>query len=294
MIKTGWMIAVLCVAVVWFVLENRRSHTKLSLEYHTVLSDKIPKEFHNKKIAFLSDLHNNEFGKDNEGIVELLKKAEPDYIFVGGDMLVSKLENDYHIALSLLKKLADRYPVYCGNGNHEARLLWRADENPEAGLLYKKYVEGIKEAGVNHLSNSTDKIELGDAYIYVSELDLSKPYYKKLASVDLESSHVEELIGECRKDSFHILLAHNPAYFDSYIQWGADLTLSGHVHGGIMRIPFLGGVIDPAYHLFPKYDGGMFEKDGKRMIVSVGLGTHSIKIRLFNPPKIDMITLKNS
>ena len=291
--KTGWIIVLFCIAVVLFLIENKRSHTNLSLAYHTVLSDKVPKAFHNKKIAFLSDLHNNEFGKENEGILKLLEGVKPDYVFVGGDMLVSKLGNEYEIALRLLEKLSDQYPVYCGNGNHEARLLWKRDENPENGDIYTEYVETIKRAGVHHLCNTTEKIKRNSECIYISELDLSRPYYKKLASMDLDVSHIEEQIGAGIKDSFHILLAHNPAYFDSYAKWGADLTLSGHVHGGIMRLPFLGGVIDPAYHLFPKYDGGMYEKDGKKMIVSVGLGTHSIKIRLFNPPKIDIITLKN-
>lgn len=293
MIKAGWIIGLLFVAVIWFFIENKRSHTKLSLNYHLIQSDKIPKGFHNKKIAFLSDLHNNKFGKENEGIMELLAQAEPDYIFVGGDMLVSKAGNTYGVALILMKKLAEKYTVYCGNGNHEARLLWRGTENPEIGILYEEYTSAIKNAGVHHISNETDRIYQNTEYIYVSEIDLSRSYYKKLSSKQLEVSSIEELIGTCKDDSFHILLAHNPAYFPSYSQWGADLTLSGHVHGGIMRLPFLGGVIDPAYHLFPKYDGGMYEQDGKKMIVSVGLGTHSIKIRLFNPPKIDIITLKN-
>ena len=127
----------------------------------------------------------------------------------------------------------------------------------------------------------------------MTELELSKGYYKKLSKQSLDLSYIEEQIGTGNKDSFHMLLAHNPAYFESYAKWGADLTLSGHVHGGIMRLPFFGGVIDPAYHIFPKYDAGLYENEEKRMIVSVGLGTHSIKVRLFNPPKIDLITLKS-
>ena len=291
--KIGWLIIVLCIGLIIFFLENYRSHTRLSLNQVEILSEKIPKAFHNKKIAFLSDLHNNEFGEANEGILKVLEKEKPDYVFVGGDMLVSKIGSQFDIALTLLSRLAEKYMVYCGNGNHEARLLWRAEENPEYLLIYEDYIDAIKKAGVHHLCNETIKIENGTDHIYLSEIDLGKDYYKKLSSQVLDVSHIEELAGNGKKDSYHILLAHNPAYFDSYSKWGADLTLCGHVHGGIMRLPVLGGVIDPAYHLFPKYDAGLFEKDGKRMIVSVGLGTHSIKIRLFNPPKIDMVTLKS-
>lgn len=291
--KIGWILILLGLGIIFFSLENRRSHQQLTLNQYVVDSVKIPKVFHNKKIAFLSDLHNNEIGRENSKILELLEQEQPDYVLIGGDMLVSKAGDKYETAARLLKQLAQRYPVYCGNGNHEARLLWKAAEKPECGVIYSDYTDEIKQAGVVHLCNETIKISSGQDYIYLSELDLSKCYYKKLSSVSLDVSHVEKLVGEGERDSYHILLAHNPAYFESYARWGADLTLSGHVHGGIMRLPLLGGVIDPAYHLFPKYDAGLFEKEGKRMIVSVGLGTHSIKIRLFNPPKIDMITLKS-
>ena len=298
MLQSGFGIALLfillLVCIILFVAENRRSHTKLSINEHKIISDKIPFEFHNKKIAFLSDLHNNEFGMGNEKLLQLLDQANPDYVFVGGDMLVSKYGDAYDTALDLLTKLAQKYPVYCGNGNHEARLLWKAEENPASGRIYHDYIESIKKSGVRHLCNETCKIEFGNTFIYLSEVDLSQYYYKKFKTRYLELSHMEQLVGKCKQDSFHILLAHNPAYFDTYGEWGADITLSGHIHGGIMRLPLLGGVIDPAYHLFPKYDAGLFEKETKKMIVSVGLGTHSIKIRLWNPPIIDIITLKNS
>lgn len=293
MIKAVCLITILILGILLFFVENKRSHTRLSLEYDMIQSDKIPASFHNKKIAFLSDLHNNKFGKDNEEIIKKLELENPDYVFVGGDMLVSKMGNEYGIALNLLKQLANKYPVYCGNGNHEVRLLWKSEENPEYGVIYEEYISAMKKAGVHHICNERVKIMEGEEWICLSEIDLPKPYYKKLSSVKLDLEYMEEQIGYCEKDSFQVLLAHNPAYFDTYVRWGADLTLSGHVHGGIMRLPFLGGVIDPAYHLFPKYDAGLFEKDGKKMIISVGLGTHSIKIRLFNPPKINIITLKS-
>ena len=109
----------------------------------------------------------------------------------------------------------------------------------------------------------------------------------------MEVDYIKDCLGDCKEDSFHVLLAHNPTYFETYAKWGADLTLSGHLHGGIMRLPILGGVIAPSYHLFPKYDAGLFRIGNQKMIVSVGLGSHSIKIRLFNPPKIDVITLQH-
>ena len=94
------------------------------------------------------------------------------------------------------------------------------------------------------------------------------------------------------KESFQVLIAHNPQYFQEYAGWGADLTVSGHVHGGIIRLPLIGGVISPAIALFPKYDGGKFVRDGKTMILSRGLGTHTIHVRFYNPGEVAVIRVR--
>ena len=102
---------------------------------------------------------------------------------------------------------------------------------------------------------------------------------------------MEHLVGKANRDRFQILLAHNPVYFEEYARWGADLVLSGHVHGGIVRLPFLGGVISPAFTLFPKYDGGKFERGDSTMLLGRGLGTHTLPVRMWNPGEIVLVTL---
>ena len=97
---------------------------------------------------------------------------------------------------------------------------------------------------------------------------------------------IEERIGKADIAKYQILLAHNPIYTDTYLKWGADLVLSGHLHGGIVRIPGLGGVITPQFRLFPKYSGELTVKDGKSVVVSKGLGTHTIRIRFLNPADV--------
>lgn len=292
MINVFHVIFVLGAGLAAFLAENKRSNNSLSAQHYTVSSEKIPKEFHDKKIIFISDLHNNQLGKGNKTLLALIKQEAPDYVFVGGDMLVSKRKNHSEQASLFMQKLASGYTVYCGNGNHEARLLWKEDKCPEAGDIYRNYIRGIKKAGVHHLYNETMKIEEEGSHIYISGLEIGERFYDKLKYQTMPVDYMKNRLGECEEDSFHVLLAHNPAYFETYAAWGADLTLSGHVHGGIMRLPFLGGVIAPSYELFPKYDAGLFRIGKKHMIVNVGLGSHSIKIRLFNPPKIDVITLK--
>ena len=126
----------------------------------------------------------------------------------------------------------------------------------------------------------------------ITGLDLPEYWYHKCwQKRELTKERLNELIGVCRKNECNILLAHNPEYFPQYTKWGADLTLSGHVHGWIARLPVLGGVIAPSLRLFPAYDAGEFEKNGHHMIISRGLGLHHIKLRFFNRPEISVIKL---
>ena len=107
----------------------------------------------------------------------------------------------------------------------------------------------------------------------------------------MEPGHISRLLGDSDRDAFQVLIAHNPQYFPEYSDWGADLTVAGHVHGGIIRLSVLGGVISPAIALFPRYDGGLFERKGKYMVLSRGLGTHSIHVRMFNPGEVCVIKI---
>ena len=116
-------------------------------------------------------------------------------------------------------------------------------------------------------------------------------YYKRFRKIKMEDTYLKDVIGTPKKDVYEILLAHNPEYFEEYAAWGADLVLSGHVHGGIMRLPVLGGVISPKLVLFPKYDGGRFEEKNATMILSRGLGMHTLPIRIFNPAELVVIHL---
>ena len=107
------------------------------------------------------------------------------------------------------------------------------------------------------------------------------------------TEQVTEALGAPKEGCCNVLLAHNPVYFDTYAAWGADLTLSGHLHGGIVRLPLLGGVISPQMKLFPDYTRGCHTKENHRMIVGAGLGSHTIPIRINNPPELVVIDVMN-
>lgn len=264
--------------------------THFKIKRYDVTSGKIPEAFHETKIIFLSDLHNTEYGRENERLLEAIKSENPDYIFIGGDMLVAKAGVSFLPALSFVKKLAENYPVYYANGNHEYRLKIYPEQYGEN--VYDDYVNALKKAGVIYLCNESANIQRQKQEILVSGLEIDAMYYHRLKRIKMSEIYLPSLLGLRKDERFCILLAHNPVYFPQYAKWGADLVLSGHVHGGIVRIPFLGGVISPQLTLFPKYDAGVFSEGNSRMILSPGLGVHSIPFRLFNMPQMQVITLK--
>ena len=122
-------------------------------------------------------------------------------------------------------------------------------------------------------------------------LEIDREYYQKFKEIKMEEAYLEKLLGKPDKDRVSLLIAHNPDYFKSYAAWGVDLVVSGHVHGGLMRLPVLGGVISPAIRLFPKFDGGAFKERDAVMILGRGLGTHTLPVRIFNPGELVVIEL---
>lgn len=260
------------------------------VEASEVVSGKLKKD---RTLVFLSDLHNNEFGPDNRRLVAAIDEIGPDAVLIGGDMMVVKGGRDIHIPLRLIRQLASRYPVYCGNGNHENRMTW---ERGVYGGLYEEYKGALTGCGVTYLEDAT--AGLGED-ILISGADLDQAFYDKALFrrvPEMPETYLEGKLGSsCGEDGpvrFRILLAHSPLYFAAYAGWGADLTLAGHFHGGTIRLPHLGGVMTPQYQFFLPWCAGDFEYEGKRMMVSRGLGTHSINIRLNNRPQLLVVRLK--
>lgn len=238
-------------------------------------------------VVLLSDLHNKSYGTNNAELLQAIRQAKPEAVFISGDMLTSCDDAaEMDAAVALMDELTRKYPVYYSNGNHESRMKNRTDGTE---LLYEKYKNTIQSFGVHLLENTHRHLEIHGMPVAVWGLELSKEYFRRGMPAQPNGDTVRELLGEPEEVYYNILLAHHPAYFDAYASWGADLTLSGHLHGGIVRLPFFGGVISPQIRLFPKYDRGMFDKDGKKLIVSAGLGTHTINIRINNPAELVII-----
>ncbi len=239
------------------------------------------------RLVLLADLHNKSFGKGNKKLLAAIDGTAPDGILVAGDMLTAVGGADFGHALSLMEKLAARYRIYYGMGNHEYRLGLYPEDFPG---MYDSYMSGLKRAGIDPLINET--VYLPECNIAVCGAQIDRAYFRHFRRRPMEPSYLSKLLGTPDREAFQLLIAHNPVYFDAYAEWGADLVVSGHVHGGIMRLPVLGGVLSPALTLFPKYDGGMFTNDKSTMILSRGLSSHTPPVRVFNPGELIVIDLK--
>lgn len=238
-------------------------------------------------VAVLADLHNAVFGKNNEELLQQIRMVEPKFILSAGDLVVAKgTHYEKAAAIELLGELTRRYPVYCVNGNHESRMA----EYPERFQnAYEAYVQRIRSLGVHFLQNSAKSIEVNGMRLKIWGYELPWKYYGHGRFPEMPVDEMRQLLGNTEKNVYNILLAHHPHYFETYADWGADLTFCGHYHGGMVRLPLLGGVISPGWTLFPKYDHGMYQKKEKKMIVSAGLAAHTIKLRINNPPELVVV-----
>lgn len=286
MSTTGIIIGILVAAVLLVFAEMYRELHTFRVTRYRVASPKLTGE---KTWVFLSDLHNQVYGENNCKLIDAVKNESPDLILIGGDMLVGKNGHSYEPALACVKELVKIAPVYYANGNHEERMKLKPEKYDQSYALYR---EKLLEFGVRLLENESTVLS-DDSKVRLTGLEIPLECYTHLKRREMPGGAIKERIGNRDPEAFQVLLAHNPSYMKEYLAWGADLILSGHLHGGMVRIPGIGGVIGPDFVLFPKYSGEMRRVGDQTVIVSKGLGTHTIHIRLFNPAEIVVLSLNN-
>ena len=278
------------VIALFFIIVMVIDGNRFVIREYTIESEKLKDGI---DLAVLADLHNKQYGTENAKLLKALDEVNPHVVMVAGDMLTAKPGKGYEKAASFMERVAEKYPVYYGLGNHEYRMKIYPEHY---GTEFKEYVARLEKAGIQVMDNESALIQVKReermTNIRVSGVSIERFYYKRFRKIYMSSEYLDGLIGKAEEESYQILLAHNPEYFETYADWGADLTLSGHVHGGIMRLPVLGGVISPKLVLFPKYDGGHFIRKDAHMVLSRGLGMHTIPIRIFNPAELVLIHLK--
>ena len=256
-------IAVFVVAItVWLLCGN----VALGLTTYTIAERNLPEAFDGFRIAHISDLHSAELGQNNARLLNMLRKSEPDIIAITGDLIDYRDESP-DVAIHFLQEAVKIAPCYYVLGNHEIRL---------DAAMQRQLLTAAEEAGVVLLHDVEVILQRGDDQISVVG-------HKWNGNSVYDISYFS---------GYRILLSHTPEMFPDYVMAGFDLVMCGHIHGGQMRIPFVGGVASPSRTLFPTYDAGVFSNRNTDMVVSRGLGNSSFPLRINNPPELVLIVLQ--
>jgi len=282
-----FLLVIIIFIIICYCIWQKLELGKFEVNTYDIKTKKVSKS---KKIALIADLHSHVYGKNNDILIEKLKEMNPDLILIPGDLIVSKKVEKYAVAYELISEISKIAPIYFSNGNHESRL--KKKDHP-CKKEYLKFEESLFQLGVHILNNeSLEQIWDKDEFC-IHGLDLDLDYYAKGKTKEMKALDMEGFLGKLEKENqYHILLAHNPAYCKQYAMWGADLTVCGHNHGGLIRLPNGRSFISPQFKLFPKYDAGHFIfENNKNVVISRGLGTHTFHIRIFNRAELVQINI---
>lgn len=271
---TALIILALIAAAAAFLIKDSREDLETSR--YEVASQKLPESFDGFKIVQLSDLHGAEFGEDGMELVDKVGSLEPDMIALTGDFVTD--EGDLAAVEKLAARLVKLCPVYFVSGNHEFG----------SGLAVK--VRNILErAGVKYLSNEYLTISRGEDEILLGGVEDPLAYADMLSPDELAQK-----MNDAAPDAFKILLGHRNYWMTEYPELPVDLIFCGHAHGGLIRIPGVGGLIGTDRRLFPDFDVGEYNNGRYTLIVSRGLGNSVPIPRVFNRPEIVCVELSSA
>lgn len=254
--------------------------SRLETTHYKITSRKIPIEFNGYKIVQISDYHCDYI----PGLIENIRLQQPNIIVSTGDMVND--EGSFEPAIRLFSKLSHIAPVYAVTGNHD---VWRGD--------YRRMMRSFEHAGAYFLHNKRIFLTRGDTKIALT--GIADPYSRVSEKITrFLSCSLDNL---APYDGFDILLFHRANLLDELKNHGFDLILSGHMHGGQVRLPGIGGMVSPKTNmaerngkmLFPHYFGGLYDAGQTKMIVSRGLGNPMIVPRVFNRPELVVIELEH-
>ena len=244
-----------------------------------VCSNGIPEAFDAYKIVQISDLHDAQIGENNEKLIAMTAEAEPDCIVLTGDFVDSSRFHPER-SLSVAEALAKIAPVYYVSGNHEAII-------PDAD--YQALTDGLRALGVCVLEDESAELTRGGQSIRL--IGLTDIGFRPGTLEEKKDALRTALSALLPEDEFSVTLAHRPELMDVYTECGAPLVLSGHAHGGQIRLPGIGGLIAPGQGLFPKYTDGKYEENGTTLVVSRGVGNSVLPLRVNDRPQIVVVQL---
>ncbi|MFI3326105.1 MAG: metallophosphoesterase [Clostridia bacterium] len=261
------LILIFCLFLYW----QNKGVTVSDIKYN---NNKVPKEFIGYKIVQISDFHNTKFGKN---LFNKIKSCNADIMVITGDM-IDRRDYRLDIAVDFIRKID--IPIYFVSGNHEAwtykyEEIKQAFLNENVIILENEKINIVKNKAKLNLHGVRDPGFMTEGYEFETPKDEINQYLK--TKVD--------------KSEFNILLSHRPELMETYVDNEIDLVLTGHAHGGQIRLPFIGGLYAPSQGVLPKYDGGLYKENKTTMYLSRGIGKSKFPFRIFNRPEIVSITL---
>ncbi|PFV91229.1 metallophosphoesterase [Bacillus thuringiensis] len=251
----------------------------ISITEVKITSSKIPSSFKGYKILQISDLHNKKFGDNQDVLIQKIKSIDPDIIAITGDLIDSK-SYDAEVSMQLIREIVKKYPVYFVTGNHEQ---WSGK--------YNNLEKELKKYDVNVLRNEHVGIRKGEQEINLLGIDDPEFVTGNRDEGNIIIDEIKKAKIEMQPDKYNVLLSHRPEFIKEYTNERLDLVLSGHAHGGQVRLPFIGGLVAPNQGVLPKYTAGLYVEQNTSMVVSRGLGNSIIPQRILNRPEIVVVQL---
>lgn len=267
--KHRWILPVLAMLVILMLIALDE---RLILRTYTVVSPKLTAEV---RLAVVTDFHSSDNADD---VVAMVTSCAPDAVLMVGDMFDDDIANrPTERTLSLMRQLSAQYPCYYVSGNHEA---WTG----EMDALYQQ----TEEAGVKVLRMSSGVLTVRGQRIALC--GIPDPYEMVFSGAPDTEEQLRQALEDVDSADFTVLLAHRPELLTKYAQFPLDLVVSGHAHGGQVRIPgVLNGLYAPNQGWFPKLAGGAYTQDGTTLIVSRGLAVRTRLPRIFNRPEVVLV-----
>ena len=262
----------------WILLDNFLIHTT----YTNVQIEGLPASFDGYRIVQVSDLHNNLYGKDQSYLISCIRAAKPDIIVITGD-LIDRNTADVDNAMAFVERAVKIAPVFYVSGNHESAILEK----------FKDLMIRMGQVGVTELENAKCPLISGEDSITLAGIRDPAFDWGKTGE-DAAGAEIKKALEGQDRGQVTILLSHRPELIKTYSENGIDLVLTGHAHGGQVRLPFIGPVYSPSQGLFPKFTTGIYREGKTQMYVSRGIGNGIAPFRFNDGPELAVLILKSA